>query len=57
MVFDKLLDKFKMLQEQSGEADRLSLSYMEQEESYLLILDLVFKCGSGGVYPLRIKKK
>lgn len=57
VVFEKLLDKFKMLQEQSGEVGRLSLSYMEQEESYLLILDLVFKCGSGGVYPLRIKKK
>lgn len=57
VIFDKLLDKFKMLQEQSGEAERLSLSYVEQEESYLLILDLVLKGGSGGVYLLRIKKK
>ena len=57
VVFDKLLDKFKVLQEQSGKVERLILSYVEQEEGYLLILDLVFKGGSGGVYPLRIKKK
>ena len=57
VIFDKLLDKFNMLQEQSGKAERLILSYVEQEESFLLILDLVFQGGSGGVYPLRIKKK